>query len=72
VLLMGSLIIIPAATAKHLAANLNAMLALAATIAVAATGIGMALAQGLQREPGPVIIAVAAGIFFVSLLKRPA
>ena len=72
VLLMGSLIIIPAATAKHLAASLNTMLALAAAIAVAATLIGMALAQVLQREPGPVIIAVAAGIFFVSLLKRPA
>ena len=72
VLLMGSLIIIPAATAKHLAANLNAMLALAVSIAVVATVTGMALAQSIQRDTGPVIIAVAAGIFFVGLLKRPA
>jgi ABC-type Mn2+/Zn2+ transport system permease subunit len=72
VLLMGSLIIIPAATAKHLAANLNAMLALAVSIAVIATVTGMALAQSIQRDSGPVIIAVAAGIFFVGLLKRPA
>ncbi len=72
VLLMGSLIIIPAATAKHVAASLNSMLALAVTIAVAATLTGMVLAQVIQRETGPVIIAVAAGIFFVSLFKRPA
>lgn len=72
VLLMGSLIIIPAATAKHLAANLNSMLALAVTIAVVATLTGMVLAHVIQRETGPVIIAVAAGIFFVSLLKPPA
>ena len=72
VLLMGSLIIIPAATAKHVAANLNAMLVLAVTIAVAATLAGTVLAHAMQRETGPVIIAVAAAIFFVSLLRRPA
>ena len=70
VLLMGSLIIIPAATAKYLASNVNAMLTLAIVIAVFSTLVGTALAHPFQREPGPLIIAVAAGVFFVSLLRR--
>lgn len=70
VLLMGSLIIIPAATAKHLATSLNAMLAVAVGLAIISTLAGMSLAHALHRETGPVIIAIAAGLFFVSLLKR--
>jgi ABC-type Mn2+/Zn2+ transport system permease subunit len=70
VLLMGSLIIIPAATAKHLATGLGSMLAIAVTIATFATLTGTALARALQRETGPVIIVVAAAVFFVGLLKR--
>jgi zinc transport system permease protein len=69
VLLMGSLIIIPAATAKHLAADLTSMLTVAVGIAVFSTLAGTALAPAIQREPGPVIIAIAAGVFFLGLLK---
>jgi ABC-type Mn2+/Zn2+ transport system permease subunit len=72
VLLMGSLIIIPAATAKHLATNLNSMLVIAVTMAAFSTLAGTALAHAIQRETGPVIIAIAAGVFFASLLKRRA
>lgn len=70
VLLMGSLLIIPAATAKHLARSLTSMLAIAVTIAVASTVAGGFLARAVHRETGPVIIALAAAIFFVSLLAR--
>lgn len=70
VLLMGSLIIIPAAAAKHLAANLTFMLIISVAIAIASTLAGTSLAHVLQREPGPVVVVIAAGIFFVSLLKR--
>lgn len=70
VLLMGSLIIIPAATAKHVARSLGSMLALAVAIAVVSTLTGTSLARWLQRETGPVIIAVAAGVFFLGLLVR--
>ena len=70
VLLMGSLIIIPAAAAKHLAANLNSMLAIAVAIAILSTLAGTSLAHALHRETGPVIIALAACVFFMSLLKR--
>jgi ABC-type Mn2+/Zn2+ transport system permease subunit len=70
VLLMGSLIIIPAATAKHLARGLTAMLLIAVSAAVLATLIGLLGAPLVHLEPGPLIIAVAAGLFFGSLLLR--
>jgi ABC-type Mn2+/Zn2+ transport system permease subunit len=69
VLLMGSLVIIPAATAKHVTRRLTAMLAVAVVVAVVATVIGLVLARGLHRESGPMIIAVAVGIFFLGLLR---
>ena len=70
VLLMGSLIIIPAATAKHVTRSLGSMLAVAVMIAVASTLVGTSLARAFHRETGPVIIAVAAGVFFLALLIR--
>jgi ABC-type Mn2+/Zn2+ transport system permease subunit len=70
VLLMGSLIIIPAAAAKHLAANLNSMLAIAVALVILSTLAGTLLAHALPRETGPVIIAIAAAVFFPSLLER--
>lgn len=70
VLLMGSLIIIPATTARHLSRNLNSMLLIAVVLAVASTLLGELAAHLLHREAGPLIIAVAAGFFVISLLKR--
>jgi ABC-type Mn2+/Zn2+ transport system permease subunit len=70
VLLMGSLIIIPAATAKHVARGLGSMLTVAVAVAVSATLVGTALARALHRETGPVIITVAASLFFLALLRR--
>ena len=71
VLLMGSLIIIPAATAKRLSRNLNGMLATAVAIAVAVTVLGSWLAVAVHREPGPVIVTLAAGGFLLTFLRRP-
>lgn len=70
VLLMGSLIIIPAATAKHLARGLTAMLSLAVAFAVGSTVLGELVAARIERPTGPVIIAVAAVAFFGSLFVR--
>lgn len=70
VLLMGSLIIIPAATAKHLARNVRSMFAVAVGVSVASTLIGSVVAALLHRPTGPVIIAAAALCFFVSLAWR--
>jgi zinc transport system permease protein len=71
VLLMGALIIIPAATAKRLARDLNGMLQWAVAIAVVATLLGSGMASWLHRETGPLIVTVAAGAFLLSLLRRP-
>ncbi|MBI4503136.1 MAG: metal ABC transporter permease [Gemmatimonadetes bacterium] len=70
VLLMGSLVIIPAATAKHLATGLTAMLLIAVSIAVLSTLAGTLLGSALHQDAGPVTIAVAALFFFVSLARR--
>lgn len=67
VLLMGSLVIIPAATAKHLARSLDQMFVLAVAVAVASTVAGEAVAPLVHRPTGPVIIAIAAALFFASL-----
>lgn len=72
VLLMGSLIIIPAATARHLASNLRAMLSIAVALAVASVLAGFYGAPLLNVETGPFTIAVAAGFFFLSLGRRRA
>ncbi len=70
VLLMGALIIIPAATAKRVARNLNGMLAVAVAIAVAATLAGTTTAAWLGRESGPLIVVFATIAFLVSLPRR--
>jgi len=68
VLLMGSLIIIPAATAKRLARDLSGMLVISVIVAVASTLLGTYAAGLLHRETGPYIITVAGGLFLLSLL----
>jgi ABC-type Mn2+/Zn2+ transport system permease subunit len=70
VLLMGALIIIPAATAKRLAGNLTKMFVTSVMIAVFSTVAGTSLAAWLHRESGPLIVTVAAGCFLLSLLRR--
>lgn len=70
VLLMGSLIIIPAATAKHLAASLNGMLKISVAVALFAMAGGSLAAHALHRETGPLVIVAAASCFFASLLRH--
>jgi ABC-type Mn2+/Zn2+ transport system permease subunit len=70
VLLMGSLIIIPAATAKRLSRSLNQMLLMAAAIAVATTVAGSWLARSLHQETGPVIVTLGAAGFLLTFLRR--
>jgi zinc transport system permease protein len=67
---MGALIIIPAASAKRLARNLNEMLWMAVALAVLATVVGTSIATWLHQETGPFIVIVAACGFLVSLLRR--
>jgi ABC-type Mn2+/Zn2+ transport system permease subunit len=70
VLLMGSLIIIPAVTATYLARSLGAMQAMSVAIAVASTLAGSLIAPRLHVEQGPLIIVVAALLFLAALTVR--
>jgi ABC-type Mn2+/Zn2+ transport system permease subunit len=70
VLLMGSLIIIPAATARRLATHLSQMLTISVVIAAGTTILGFLLAGQLHREPGPVIVTLASLVFALSFLRR--
>jgi ABC-type Mn2+/Zn2+ transport system permease subunit len=72
VLLMGSLIIIPAATAKRLSSNLTTMLVTACGLAAGATALGMILSGWMHREPGPIIVVISAVVFVATTLRRPA
>lgn len=66
----NALVIIPAATAKHLARSLDGMLVIAVTVAVVATVAGEVPASVIHGAAGPVIITIAAGMFLASLLFR--
>jgi zinc transport system permease protein len=70
VLLVGSLVIIPAATAKRLARSLRGMLIISVLVSIASTILGTWLSLALHRKPGSMIVLVAASFFFLSLLPR--
>lgn len=70
VLLMGSLIIIPAATAKRLSRNLTQMLVIAAAMAIGVTVAGSAAAARGHRPGGPFIVTLAALCFFLTFCRR--
>ena len=70
VLLMGSLIIIPASIARRFARSLGAMLVVSASTAVLSTAAGTYVASLAGRPSGPFIVMVAGSLFFLSLLHR--
>ncbi|HET9108371.1 MAG TPA: metal ABC transporter permease [Steroidobacteraceae bacterium] len=70
VLLMGSLIIIPAAIARRFARSLSRMLTVSVIVAVACTAAGTYVASLAGRPSGPFIVMVAGGLFFISLVRR--
>jgi ABC-type Mn2+/Zn2+ transport system permease subunit len=70
VLLIGSLAIIPAATAKRLALSLNGMFGTAVAVSVVATTTGTYAAPILHRHPGPLVVLIASACFVLSLFWR--
>src|ERR1043166_6941141 len=70
VLLMGSLIIIPATTGMHLGRSLRSMQLIAVTSAIGSTVLGTTLAPRLGVAAGPLIIVIAATAFFAGLFGR--
>jgi ABC-type Mn2+/Zn2+ transport system permease subunit len=69
VLLMGSLVIIPAATARRLARGLRQMLLISVGVALLSTLVGVWIADRLDRPSGPMIIVVAAACFLLTTLR---
>ena len=69
VLLMGSLVIIPAAIARQLARNLRGMLLFAIAAAAISTLAGAWIGAALGRDTGPPIVLAATTLFLASLAK---
>jgi len=72
ILLIVSLLIIPAATARHFARSPEAMAALAALFGVVAVGGGLALSLIADTPAGPSIVAIGAGVFALAAVTRRA
>jgi len=70
VLLMGSLIIIPATIAKRVARGINSMFVISITVAVASTLLGSWVARLTHHLSGPIIVMIAGSFFLLSLAKR--
>lgn len=69
-LLMGSLIIIPAASAKNIVKSLKSFMVLSVVFGIIATALGVYLSQIYHLSPGPIFILISAGIFIISLITR--
>ena len=65
ILLIVSLLIIPAATARHFARSPESMAALATTFGTAAVAGGLGMSAVIDTPTGPSIVVVGAGIFGV-------
>jgi zinc transport system permease protein len=66
ILLITSLLIIPAATARRFAHSPEAMAAIAALCGMLAVVVGVALSMGLDTPAGPSIVVAAAVLFAVA------
>ena len=67
-LLVGALVIVPAATARHLTGSLNRFIGASAAISAASVGGGFALANAMHAALGPTIVGIASAMFALSLL----
>lgn len=69
-LLVGSLIIIPAATGRQLTHTLSAFLTVSSFVSVVSVIAGFFISRSFNISPGPTTVTVAAIIFALSLLKK--
>lgn len=69
-ILVGALIIIPAATGRHLTHNLRGFLLISALSGIISTVLGFVLALHYNLQLGPTIIVTAAVLFVISLIKK--
>lgn len=69
-LLMGSIIIIPAATARNIAGSMKSYIWLSALFGVLCAVFGILAAKTFELSPGPLFVLIAGFFFFVSVLVR--
>jgi ABC-type Mn2+/Zn2+ transport system permease subunit len=69
-ILVGALIITPAAIGRQLTHNLSAFLALSAAAGVLSVAAGFFISDRTGLTLGPTVVAVVAALFLLSLLKR--
>lgn len=69
-LLMGSLVIIPAAAAKNISINLAQYTGWAIFFGIASASLGLLAASRLNISPGPMIVLTAGAIFLITLLLK--
>jgi len=71
-LLMGALVIIPAATAKNLAHSLNSYNWMAGILGLVSVLGGIYLATYYHQSPGPLVVLASTALFLLSLaVKKP-
>ena len=68
--LMGSLVIIPAAAARNIASSFNMFLGLSMLAGVLSAVISIFVWQNNGAAPGPIFILVSVGVFLVTLVIR--
>jgi len=69
-LLMGSLVIIPAASAKNIARSLRSFMAASVVFGVLAASTGIYVSHLYSMTPGPIFIMISSAIFIATLLIR--
>jgi len=70
IILVSALIIVPAASARNMAADFRTLVAIATAIGVAASVIGLTLSFYLNTASGPTIVMVMILVFIASFLTR--
>lgn len=72
IILVTSLLIVPAASAKNLASSMKRLFVLSSLFGVVSGITGLLGSIYLNSSSGPTIVLVSIGIFFLTLLKRKA
>ena len=70
IILVTSLLIVPAASAKNIASSMKRLFVLSSAFGVVSGIIGLACSVYLNTSSGPTIVLVSIGIFFLTMLIR--
>ena len=69
-LLMGALVIIPAAAAKNFTRRMGPFTVLATILGGMSSAIGIIISQYFNLPPGPIAVLTGISVFFISLFAR--